>query len=145
MQIAETIPHFRAPASTGQTLEWSSYRDKAKVVLAFLPGAAGDRDELQAFNDLHADFGRRTVQVLAVAPMTASDARALAGQMDLTVPILADPANQIARQAGAFDDGNHRVTAAYGESGKLIGQVAEAEPSEHASQILEVVTSTQQA
>lgn len=145
MNIAESIPHFRTPASTGQTLEWPSFRDKAKVVLAFLPGAEGDRDELQAFNELHAEFGRMTVQVLAVAPMTAAETRELAGEIDLTVPILADPTNQIARDAGAVDDSHHRVTLAYDESGALIGQVTDADPADHATQILDVLTAASRA
>lgn len=103
MTIQQSTPTFSAPASTGQTLSTESFRDKVPVALLFLPETASSKATLVEYNDAHADLAERRVQLLAVLPELASDARAIADRMQLTYPILSDPSHAIFKEFGATD------------------------------------------
>jgi peroxiredoxin Q/BCP len=98
----ETVPDFRLPASTGQTLERDAFVGKVPMVISFHPGFSHeDTDRLiGSFNELLADFGSQRSQILMVVPETASEVRSYAERHGVRFPILADPALEMAR---AFD------------------------------------------
>jgi peroxiredoxin len=88
------IPDFRTPASTGQTLSWESFAGKVPVLLVCMPDGV-DAETLQGFDRLHSRFGDHRIQLLAVAPITARQARETAEAENLTTPILSDPSSAI--------------------------------------------------
>ena len=103
MTIQQSTPTFSAPASTGQTLSTESFRDRVPVAMLFLPNTEQATPTLSDFNEAHADLAERRVQLLAVLPELASDARDIADRMQLTYPILSDPSHAIFREFGAID------------------------------------------
>lgn len=98
----ETIPDFRLPASTGQTLERDSFKGKIPLVISFHPGFSHPETGslIEGFNELLADFGSHRSQVLVVVPETAASVRRYAQENGISMPILADPGSDMAR---AFD------------------------------------------
>lgn len=99
----QSKPRFSAPASTGQTLSTESFRGKVPVAMLFLPDPESSRETLAEYNEAHAAMAERRVQLLAVVPALASDARRLADAMQLTFPLLADPSHAISREFDAMD------------------------------------------
>ena len=102
----ETIPDFRLPASTGQTLERASFMGKVPMVISFHPGFShpGTGVLIASFNELLSDFGAQRSQVLIVVPETAADVRAYAAEHHISLPLLADPGHGMARAFDAFND-----------------------------------------
>ena len=103
MTIQQSTPTFSAPASTGQTLSSESFRDKVPVAMLFVPDSGGAASTLAAYNNAHSDLAERRVQLLAVLPELASDARDIADRMQLTYPVLSDPSLAIFRDFAATD------------------------------------------
>ena len=109
MTIQQSTPTFSAPASTGQTLGTASFRDKVPVAMLLLPDPEAFRGTLANYNSVHADLAKRRVQLLAVLPELASDARDIADRAQLTFPLLADPSRSIFREFGALDSSDEPV------------------------------------
>lgn len=103
-------PQFSTAASTGQTLSSDSFRGKVPVVMLFIPDVDAQAAALSNYNDAHSDFAERRMQLLAVTPLTASDARDLADSAGITYPILADPSLEIFREFGAANDDNEAMS-----------------------------------
>jgi peroxiredoxin len=101
----ETIPDFSLAASTGQTLALDSFRGKVPMVIVFLEGLEQDRDLLEALNARLADFGSERSQILAVAKVTAREARDFVDAEGIAMPILADASGAMFRDYGAEDEG----------------------------------------
>lgn len=143
MQPGDQITPFRAPASTGHTLEWDAYAGKVPVVLAFLPGVheAADLDELAEFDRMHAEFGEERVQVLGVVKATASHVRDTAERNGFSVPVLADAAGTIIASFGMDEpDGSaKRATVIIDRSGTVAKTFDHAPPSGHAAAVLAAV------
>lgn len=78
-----------------------------------------DRAELEDLNRRHMDFGSERSQVLAVLRVTAREARQIAEDMALTVPIIADASGAMARGYDA-EDGGRRVAVVADEEGLLV-------------------------
>ncbi len=109
MTPTQTSPTFSTAASTGQTLGTESFRGKVPVVLLFLPDPGASMDVLETYNAAHSDMAQRRTQLLAVAPLTASEARDLAEQVGITYPVLSDPAFTMFRDFDATTgDGDPR-------------------------------------
>lgn len=102
----DTVPDFRLPSSTGQTLELDSFRGKLPLVLVFHPGLdhPGTDRIIADFDGLLAQFGAERCQVLVVLPETASDLRSYADEHDVSLPLLADPAHAMARAYEVLND-----------------------------------------
>lgn len=98
-----TIPHFRLPASTGQTLFRDAYVGKVSIAAVILDTSDEEQvqPELEALNARFPEFGKRSCQLLVFMPATASQTRAIATDLDVRFPILADPTNSFARACGA--------------------------------------------
>lgn len=94
-----SLPDFRLPASTGQTLTRSAFVDTVPLVITFVSDLTSyeTAQRLQAYNDRLAEFGSQPAQVLGVASATASSVRESADDIGIRFPILADP-------TGAFAD-----------------------------------------
>jgi peroxiredoxin len=106
-----SIPDFRLPASTGQTLALDSYRGKTPLALFFLPGIRTEPDlALLRRYDAHlADFGKQRSQVLGVVREQARTVRDLADSMGLHLPVLADASGSMIRDFGVDEpDGRAR-------------------------------------
>lgn len=92
------IGDFSLAASTGQTLSLDSFKGKVPLVLVFLDLEDDDHRALLAeLNDRHKDFGSERSQVLVVTKVTAREARRLAEEMGLSVPVLADASGAMGR------------------------------------------------
>ena len=102
MIIGQQIDSFRAPASTGQTLSWDSFAGKVPIVMAFIPTTEGSEELLTELSQRHKDFSDRRIQLMGVAPETATDLRDVADRLDITFPILADPAGSMFRSFDAI-------------------------------------------
>lgn len=92
------VPDFSLPASTGQTLSLDSYRGNTPLVIIFLPELRTSLRILKRFSDRLADFGDERSQLLAVARIQAKEARDIAEEHDLVVPLLADASGSMAQQ-----------------------------------------------
>jgi peroxiredoxin len=88
------IPNFRTAASTGQTLSWSSFEGKVPVLMLCMPDGI-NHELMQNADALHSRFGDHRVQVLAVAPLTAREAREESERSSFTIPILSDPNREL--------------------------------------------------
>lgn len=104
-----TAPPFRAPSSRGQTLELESFAGKVPVAL-FLTGSltGGSRALVIELDRREVEFGRRRVQLLGVAEVTAAALREFATEHDVEVAMIADPDGGIARSYG-LDGDQHRA------------------------------------
>ncbi|MGH8951191.1 MAG: redoxin domain-containing protein [Acidimicrobiia bacterium] len=106
-----SIPDFKVPASTGQTLSLDSYRGKTPLAIFFLPGIEMEEDLalLEAYNQRLAEFGRQRAQLMGVVKERARAVRDLADWMNLQLPILADASGAMIRDFGVDDpDGRAR-------------------------------------
>ncbi|MEX0796409.1 MAG: redoxin domain-containing protein [Acidimicrobiia bacterium] len=92
------VPDFSLPASTGQTLTMESYRGNTPLVIIFLPELKTSLRILKRFSDRLADFGEERSQLLAVARVQAEEARDIAEEHDLVLPLLADASGSMAQQ-----------------------------------------------
>lgn len=108
----ETIPDFSLAASTGQTLALDSFRGKVPIAIVFVEGLEQDRELVGALDERLADFGSERSQILAVARVTAREARDFAEAEGIAMPILADASGAMFRDYGAEDtDGSRRRLA----------------------------------
>lgn len=115
------IESFSLPASTGQTLGLDSFRGKVPLVLLFLDlDREDDRSLLADLNLHHKDFGSERTQVLAVLRVTAREARQIADDMGLSVPLLADASGTMARDYDVEDNGQRRVALVADKDGYLV-------------------------
>lgn len=92
------IPDFSLAASTGQTLTLEFYLGKTPLVIIFLPELRASLRMLKRFNSRATDFGSEGSQLLAVARVQASEARHIASDHDLVLPLLADATGSMAHQ-----------------------------------------------
>lgn len=123
MDPARRIEPFSLAASTGQTLSLDSFKGKVPLVLVFVSDIESD-DGLELVGELNrrlADFGSERSQVLAVARMTAREARELADDRGLNVALLADASGAMARDYEAEDEegGSRNVAVVADKEGVL--------------------------
>jgi len=114
------VAPFSLPASTGMTLSLDSFLGKIPIVFAFLadPDSETDRALLDVLNERHKDFGSERSQILAVARITAREARELTDERDVTVPMLADASGAMAADFGVGS--GDRVIIVADRDGELV-------------------------
>ena len=106
------IGDFRLPASTGQTLSLESFQGKVPMVFVFLDRESPrDRELLESLNSHLRDFGSERSQVLVILRITARQARELADERGMAIPILADASGAMARDFDADDGRSTRPVA----------------------------------
>jgi peroxiredoxin len=96
--VGSTVPEFRAPTSRGQTLDRASFIGKVGLALCFVgePTAEPAAGAISRLDAELVEFGHRRIQLLLVAAASAREVRELADGRGYTVPLLADPAGDIA-------------------------------------------------
>jgi thioredoxin-dependent peroxiredoxin len=145
LQRGSTMPDFRLPASTGQTLERGSFAGKVPVVVFFLTDhrTEGDRERIETYDRLLSEFGAERVQVLGVLKETAADVRRLAGEMDVNVPLLADAGGDMARDFDVPVDeaGPERFTIVANASGTIVGRFGPDDDGGAPDEVLDLVKS----
>ena len=99
---SDTMPEFRLPASTGQTLESDAFVGKMPLVVVFLADleSAEAQRHVDRYNDRLKDFGQETCQVLVVARSTARRVREISEDQGWNLPLLADAGGEMARSFG---------------------------------------------
>jgi peroxiredoxin len=117
------IADFSLPASTGQTLGFTSFKGKVPLVIVFLDlTSKEDRELLEELSSHHKDFGSERSQILAVARATARETRQASEDMGVSIPILADASGAMARDYQAEDeDGNtKRIAVVADKEGRVV-------------------------
>jgi len=140
--VGSRIPDFRAPASTGQTLEASSFVGSLPMVLMLMPDPICEesRSQLHAANHRLADFASERVQLLAVTRSTAGEVRRCAAEEGIDFPLLADPASDLSRAIGEVElDGTPiRISLITNALGTIVDAVAAGD--DMAAHVDEVIT-----
>lgn len=141
----EMIPDFRLPASTGNTLELASFRGKVPLVLVFLDeSAAAHHDLLVEIDRRLKDFGDQRAQILPVMRLVARDARRLAEEGELSVPVLADASGAMARDYGVeSSDGSRPAAVVADKEGRVVRRfdpLPDGDPSEIVEALLHAVS-----
>ncbi len=108
--VGGAVPEFRAPTSRGQTLDRASFIGKVGLAVCFVgdPQSEAAATAIRRLDAELVEFGHRRIQLLLVAAASARDVRELADAHGYTVPLLADPAGDIAT-AFAVDTDADRV------------------------------------
>ncbi len=90
--VGRSAPPFRAPSSNGQTLDLDAFVGKVRVVLVFFADMTGPLSQaaLADLDEHLVDFGHERVQLLAIAPCTAREARTVSEERRLALTLLAD-------------------------------------------------------
>lgn len=110
--VGERVPEFRLPASTGHTLESSSFLGKVPVVYVFLdPTAQWDHELLVSVDSRLKEFGDERSQLLVIAPIDEREAKRLTEELGLTVPILADAGERMAGDFGVAESGASAIVS----------------------------------
>lgn len=130
------VPDFSLPASTGQTLSLESYRGKTPLVIIFLPDPRASLRMLKRFDDRLADFGEERSQLLAVVPVQLSEAKEIADEHDLVLPLLADETGSMAHQLNLQLAG-HPVVIVADKDGRIRESISY--PDAHVEGILDRV------
>lgn len=120
--VEETVPDFRLPASTGQTLELGSFLGKVPIVFTFLDSSSERHLALLGEINGHLkDFGGERSQILVIMRLIAREVRELAEEGNLAVPILADASGAMARSFEvAADDDSAAVAIVADKDGRVV-------------------------
>ena len=107
-EVGGPMPAFRAPSSTGQTLDSERFRGKLPLVIFFVPDSASRRSgrRIGEFNRNLGRFGQLRTQVIGVVPETAKRIRRQAELKGYNLPLLSDPDESIHQAFGIGDSGN---------------------------------------
>lgn len=105
--VGQPAPDFTLPASTGEQITLSSYRDQKHVVLVFYPLDFSPVCSMQLpeYSGRQDDFADAGAVVLGVNRDSVHAHKAWAAEYGIEVPLLADMKLDVARQYGvAIDD-----------------------------------------
>jgi peroxiredoxin len=130
------VPDFSLHASTGQRLTLEHYLGSTPLVLIFLPELRASLRMLKRFNSRLADFGNERSQLLAIARVQASEARLIASDHDLVLPLLADTTGSMAHQLN-LELACHPVVIVADRDGRIREQISH--PDAHVEGVLDRV------
>jgi thioredoxin-dependent peroxiredoxin len=101
LKVGDVAPDFEARASSGATIQLSSFRGKRNVVLYFYPrdNTPGCTTEACGFRDLYPRLG--DAEVIGISTDDDESHRGFAGKYALPFPLVSDPQRRIARLYGA--------------------------------------------
>jgi peroxiredoxin len=139
--VGQQLSAFRAPASTGQTVELDAYLGKVPIVVFFVPDVETEaaRDEIDAWSEHLVDFGHLRVQVLGIVPATPREVRDAAREWGWVVPLLADEGHLIAHELGITSEGAGAPTLVADRNGRVVEIVArDIDGAAHAKAVLDV-------
>jgi peroxiredoxin len=140
--VGQQLSAFKAPASTGQTVELDAYLGKVPIVLFFVPDVEREasREEIDAWSEHLVDFGHRRVQVLGVVPATPREIRQATHEWGWVVPLLADEGHLIGEELGVTSGSADAPTLVADRDGTIVEIVArEGDGASHARAVLGVV------
>lgn len=139
----DTMPPFRLPASTGQTLGSDAWIGKTPLVIFFLPGVESEADiaQIHEYDGLLREFGSERSQVLGVVKETARRLRALSDERGLNLPLLADAGGEMITAFGVDgpDGRARRVTFVIDKEGTIVRRFDPAPPDDQAITMLNAV------
>ena len=126
VDVGQEAPDFSLGDTAGNTVQLSSFRGKAAVVLAFFPKAFTGTCERQVSEHQHrlADFQKLGAQVFAISTDQSPSQKAFAAQCGVSgFPILSDFRHQVVRQYGIYRESggaaNERATFIVDKNGKI--------------------------
>lgn len=122
---------FHSPSSRGKALSLSDFEGKVPVALVFLGPLDEAGDQLADLDHHQVEFGKKRVQLLAVAQADGADVRAIPFS-GFDLPVLADPHREL---LGRFGDGE--ADRGFAVLLDKQGQLAERLPFSTASDLLE--------
>lgn len=104
--LGHPAPDFTLPASTGQNITLSSYREQQHVVLVFYPLDFSPVCSMQLpeYSGRQDDFADAGAAVLGINRDSVHAHRAWAAEYGIDVPLLADMTLTVARQYGVAID-----------------------------------------
>jgi peroxiredoxin Q/BCP len=146
----QAAPTFALPASTGETIDLSSFRGKKVVVLYFYPRAdtPGCTKEACGFRDALEGFDKQKIAVLGISPDPVEDVTKFAKKFHLNFPLLADADHAVAERFGVWQEksmygkkywGVARTTFVIGKDGKILHVFEKVKPAGHEEQVLDWV------
>jgi thioredoxin-dependent peroxiredoxin len=147
-RVGQTAPKFALPASTGETIELSDFRDRKMVVLYFYPRAdtPGCTKEACGFRDALEGFDKQKIAVLGISPDPIEDVTSFAKKFHLNFPLLADADHAVAERYGVWHAksmygkrywGVARTTFVIDKDGKILRVFERVKPAGHERQVLE--------
>ena len=139
LEVGGPMPSFRAPASTGQTLDSERFRGKLPLVIFFVPDSMSRRSgrRIGEFNRNLGRFGQLRTQVIGVVPETVGRIRRQAELKGYNLPLLSDPDESIHRAFGIDDAGNpHWATFVVDRDGTIARAYRPTLRPGHAQQVL---------
>ena len=100
----DMLPGFTLPGGRGEPIGPGQYKGRRNLVLIFVHGGGCDlcRDLLTKFAERYSDYQAEEAEVLAVAPVTPTEAASLANELQLPFPLLADADGAVHRRYGAI-------------------------------------------
>ena len=151
MQVGSKIPKVKLPASTGQTVDLSDYKDK-RVVLYFYPRAdtPGCTKEACGFRDAIATYKKLDVPVFGISPDPIGDVTKFAEKFKLNFPLLADEDHAVTEKFGVWQEksmygkkywGAARTTFIISPDGKVEHVFEKVKPEGHDQEVLEYLRS----
>ena len=124
LRAGDVAPDFTLPASDGATYRLSAYRGRNAVVIAWFPKAftGGCTQECRSLSAFGSTLSQRNVQCFAASVDTPRTNAEFAAALDLTCPILSDPAKDVARAYGVLGSSGFasRWTFYIGADGRIL-------------------------
>lgn len=123
LRAGDVAPEFTLQASDGVTYRLRDFRGRP-VVIAWFPKAftGGCTAECRALSEFSSAFEKSRVQCFAASVDTARTNADFAKALDLTCPILSDPAKDVARAYGVLGPSGFasRWTFYIGADGRIL-------------------------
>ena len=124
LRVGDVAPDFTLPASDGVTYRLSDFRGRHAVVIAWFPKAftGGCTRECRSLSAFGSTLSRASVQCFAASVDTPRTNAEFATALDLTCPILSDPAKDVARAYGVLGPSGFasRWTFYIGSDGRIL-------------------------
>lgn len=142
-------PAFKLPASTGNTVSLSDFKDRM-VVLYFYPrdNTPGCTTEARDFQAALGDFAAEGATVLGVSKDSIASHCKFVDKLGLEFPLLSDPDGTVLEKYGAWGEkkmygktsmGIIRSTVVIGPDGKVVKHFPKVRVKGHVDKVLEVV------
>jgi len=135
LRVGDVAPDFTLPASDGVTYRLGDFRERKAVVIAWFPKAftGGCTAECRSLSAFGQAFGRANVQCFAASVDTPRTNAEFAEALQLTCPILSDPAKDVARAYGVLGPSGFasRWTFYVGADGRILDIDTRVKASSH--------------
>lgn len=151
VQVGQTVPDFRLPASSGEDVALSDFKEK-KVVIYFYPKdmTPGCTTEACDFRDMHREFRDHGAVVIGISPDDLKSHDKFIAKHDLPFLLLSDEDHKVAEMFGVWKlkknfgreyMGIERSTFVIDEEGKLVKEWRKVRVKGHVDDVLAFVES----